>query len=76
VRRSEWEWQQSDGTMHAALIRDSRYRFCPNDEIHCVCGADLVLSREDFPCVPEGNHTCGKCLQLLSTTSNKTKDRR
>lgn len=76
MRRSEWEWQQSDSTMHAALIRESRYRFCPSDEIHSVCGADLVLTREDFPRVPEGSHTCGECLRLLSSPKEKTKDRR
>lgn len=76
MRRTEWEWQQSNGTMHAALIRDSRYRLCANDEIHCVCGLDSVLTREDFPRVPEGNRTCGECLRLLSSTNHKTKDRR
>lgn len=76
MRRSEWKWQQSGRTMHAVLIRDSRYRFCPSDEIHCVCGADLILTREDFPRVPEGNSTCGECLQLLASPNNQVKGRR
>ncbi len=66
MRRSEWEWQQCGSTMHAVVIRDNRYRLCPSDEIHCVCGADLVLTREDFPRVPVGNRTCAECLRVLS----------
>ncbi|MGH3864062.1 hypothetical protein [Actinokineospora sp.] len=65
MRRSEWEWQQSEGTLHAALVGGARYRFCPGDEVRCVCGVDLVLTVEDFPRRPQGTRTCTECTRLL-----------
>lgn len=65
--RSKWEWQQSGNTMHAALIEGRRHRFCPGDTLTCVCGADVVLTLDDFPRHPSGpRRTCGACHDLLA----------
>ncbi|MGH3861140.1 hypothetical protein [Actinokineospora sp.] len=41
-----YDWQAASGVLHG--IRIGQYRPCPHDEPPALCGAEIVLTREDF----------------------------
>ncbi len=66
MRRADWEWRIAAGTLHAAPISDS-YLPCPGDEIRCICGAEIMLRREDFPRSPSCVPSCRECWDLVAS---------